>query len=152
MTGLNKVMKDATGQYFLQDSLKDKDAQIGYQGMTSLMETNKTEDTVLIIRHINAPKFQFVAKLDHQYVQCTKEDLKTEFTILGMVQRKIAPRETIDAFRLIPDISALENMNQQPMNRQNRRQAKKNINQPSPVDDIIEYPAINIYPIAIYLP
>ncbi len=141
VAGLGELMKVVTGQ----DPWKNADERQAYQGMTSLVAMHKPEKTIVVVRPLDAPRFQFIARLEPQYINCKKTDLKTELTFLGMVQRRLAPGETIDVFRLIPDMSSLENMN-----RSSRRKAEKAFSQNSPVDEIIKYPAVNIYPIAIY--
>lgn len=105
----------------------------------------KLDHTVLIGRSLDDSKFQVVTTLDPQYVKCKKEDLKTEISSLGVVQRRLARNESIDVFRLIPNSDSLENMN-----RENRRNAKKQAESISPIDEIIRYPALNIYPVALY--
>jgi hypothetical protein len=145
LTELNETVKFATGQDMLQNAFKSVEDRQAYKGMSSLVEQRKLQDTIIIIRPLNVEKFQFVANLDSKCLIDKKEDLKTEITIIGMVQRKLAVSETIDVFRLLPDASIFEDMN-----RENRRKAKRNLNQKSPVDEIIKYPAVNIYPIAIY--
>ncbi|SRR6266568_4137855 len=141
IAGLSEMMKMVTGE----DPWKAPDARQAYQGMTSLAAMKKPEETIIIITPLDAPRFQFVAKLDTLHMNCRKEDLKTELTVLGMVQRRLSVGETIDVFRLLPELGSLESMN-----RAQRRKVKKNSSTISPVDEIIKYPAVNIYPIAIY--
>ncbi len=140
IAGFSDWWKSVTGR----DPWNAPDARQAYQGMTSLA-AKKTEDIIIIVTPFNSPRFQFVAKLDARQVKCQKEELKTEVTLLGMVQRRLAVGETIDVFRLIPEIGSLENLN-----RAQRRNVKKNSPTVSPVDEIIKYPAVNIYPFAIY--
>ena len=141
ISGASEMMREVTGQ----DPWKDHEALQAYHGMTSLAAMKKQEDIVIIATPLDSPRFKFVAKLSATQMTCQKEDLKAEVSILGMVQRRLAVSETIDVFRLLPDMSSLENLN-----RAQRRKMKKKNSTVSPVDEIIKYPAVHVYPIAIY--
>lgn len=146
ISDLAEVMK-ALGQ----DPLADPQANQAFQGLTALTSMKNQEDTVLIVTPFGSPKFKFVARLDATQLKRRKEDLKSEVTLFGKVQRRLAKNETIDVFRLIPELSSLQNLSQ-PTNRANRRQDTKKgtATTLSPIDEIIKYPAMQIQPIAIY--
>jgi len=144
ISDLAEIMK-ALGQ----DPWADPQANQAFQGFTSLAAKKKQEDTVVIVLPFGSPRFKFVARLDATRLKRRKEDLKAEITILGKVHRKLAEKEIIEIFRLIPEMNELQNLN-----RAQRRQAGKkganNISTQSPLDEIIKYPAMQLQPIAIY--
>ncbi len=143
ISNLAEVMK-AVGQ----DPWADPDANQAFQGFTSLAAKKNQEDTVVIITPFGSPQFKFVARLDATRLKRRKDDLKAEVTILGKVHRRLVKGETIDVFRLMPELSSLQSLN-----RAQKRQANKkatNASTQSPLDEVIKYPAMQLQPIAIY--
>jgi hypothetical protein len=143
-SSLIEIMK-AVGQ----DPLANNDTNQAYQGFSALIAKKVQEDIELIISPIGSPSFKFVAKLDTTRILRRKEDFETEVTILGKVRRKLAERETIDIFRVAPQLSQLKNLNRA----QRRGTSKNKAKMPStdtPFDEVVKFPAMQIQPIAIY--
>ncbi len=137
-SGLIEVMK-AIGQ----DPLADDSTKQAYQGFTNLIAKKSQEKIDLIVAPIGSPKFKFVAQLDIASLR-RKDNLETEVSILGKVQRKLARGEVLDIFRVLPRIEQIENLN-----RVQRRSAGKKTTD-SPLDEVVRYPAMQIQTIAVY--
>ena len=128
-----------------QEDILNAEAEQAYEGFQELASNSDQDETVLIVAPIGSPKFKFVAKLDVECIRGRKERLEVEVTMLGQVLRRLAPGDTIDAYRLLPKMSHLKNLN-----RVQKRAAAKMPSTDTPLDEVIRYPAIQIQPIAIY--
>ena len=151
---LTKAVSDFSGLIELmkaigQDPLADQETNQAYVGISTLIEKKAQEDTELIIAPIGSPNFKFVTKLDTIRILRRKDELETEVTVLGIVRRKLAERETIDIFRVAPRLNQLENLNRAQRRGVNKSKAKMPSTD-TPLDEVIKYPAMQIQPIAIF--
>ncbi|MGB8343713.1 MAG: hypothetical protein WCD86_02460 [Ktedonobacteraceae bacterium] len=129
--------------------LADNEVNEAYQGFTTLIAKKVQEGVQLIISPVGSPRFKFVANLHRSKITRPLEELDSEVTVLGKVQRKLAERETIDIFRIAPRLDQLGELNRIQRRGMNKGRAKIPSTD-TPLDQVIKYPAMQILPIAIY--
>jgi len=131
----------------LYDPSKDKEAQQIIDQFPNLKATTAPEETLVIATIAAAPAFKFVVKLKDEKLLRKKSALETEALILGKIERKLEKNDKpIDIFRLVPRLAAL-----QKLSRQQRRQLQKQSSSGTEFDESVKYPAIELFPVAIYL-
>jgi hypothetical protein len=129
------------------DPSKDQAMQQIIDQFPDLKATTAQEETLVIANIGAAPAFKFVVKLKDEKLLRKKSALETEALILGKVERKLAKNDNpIDIFRLVPRFAAL-----QKLNRDQRRQLQKQSSSGTEFDESVKYPAIELFPVAIYL-
>lgn len=136
------------GKAFGQDLLEDPKAREVFAYLSSIQ---KTIDTIVIVSPFGSPEFNFVAKLDRTRLSVNKDELVAEVSLLGKVTRRLSPKEKIEVVNLLPDLSKItQSLNRAQKRAQTQTQKTKAPPTSSPIDEAIEYPAIQVQPIAIY--
>ena len=88
--------------------------------------------------------FPLVAYLDEDYFKCAQENFVGEAYMVCKVLRKIQKGQSVKLDEIFDDIKKI------PMNRQQRRNLPKNMDNPELLRDIVKGPAIVVIPIAVY--
>lgn len=89
-------------------------------------------------------KYPLVAYLDESYFKCSQDDFVGEAYMVCKVLRKIPRGKNIKLDEIFADIKKL------PLNRQQRRNMPKNIDNPEEIKDIVKGSALVVVPIAVY--
>lgn len=150
---LARTMSDITSFVEMMETiglnpLANNEVNEAYHGFTTLIAKKAQEGVDLIISPVGSPKFKFVASLHRSKITRSLEELDSEVTVLGKVQRKLAERETIDIFRIAPRLDQLGELNRVQKRSMNKRAKQQSTD--SPIDEIIKYPAIQVVPVAVY--
>ena len=89
-------------------------------------------------------QYPLVASLDENYFRCEQESFVGQAYMLCKVIRKIPKGQSIKLDEIFDDIKKL------PMNRAQRRNMPKNMDNPAELRDVIKEPALVVLPIAVY--
>ena len=88
--------------------------------------------------------FPLVGRLDENYFKCELSQFVGQFYMLCKVQKKIAKGQSIKLDEIFEDIKKL------PLNREQRRNMPKNLDNPDIIRDVVKGPALQVIPVAIY--
>lgn len=147
LSGILEVMKLAG-----QDPFEDPAARLGYEGVSKLISAQENNGTFLLVSPLNAPNFTLYARIEPDKILRRKQDLESDVTLLGKVQKILLPGDRVDIFRLMPELTSLSTPT--PSNRASRRASRKgnskSVDTSSPWDEGISYPAIQVQPVAVF--
>ena len=85
-----------------------------------------------------------VAYLDESFFRCTQDSFIGQAYLLCKIIRKVPKGQSLKLDEIFDDIKKL------PLNRAQRRNMLKNIDNPAELRDIIKGPALVVLPIAVY--
>ena len=135
---LATVFQEITDQQLL-----DKQAKEAVAGFSALGKL-KSGKTISCVFNFEDGRFPIVAYLDEDYFKCEQESFVGESYMVCKVLRKIQKGQSVKLDEIFDDIKKI------PMNRQQRRNLPKNMDNPEGLKDVIKGPALVVVPIAVY--
>ena len=138
LSELATVIQGITDQQLL-----DKQAKEAVAGFSALGEL-KSGKSISCVFSFEDGKYPLVAYLDEDYFKCDQENFVGESYMVCKVLRKIQKGQSVKLDEIFDDIKKI------PMNRQQRRNLPKSMENPEILRDVIKGPALVVVPIAVY--
>lgn len=138
LNDLATVIQGITEQEILDKEAKD--AVLGFSALGKL----QTGKSISCVFNFEDGKFPLVAYLDEDYFKCEQENFVGESYMVCKVLRKISKGQNVKLDEIFDEIKKI------PMNRQQRRNLPKNMENPEGIRDVIKGPALVVVPIAVY--
>lgn len=135
---LAAIFQEITDQQILDG--KAKEAVAGF----SALEQLQSGKAISCVFSFTDEKFPLIAYLDEKYFKCDQESFIGESYMVCKVLRKIPKGRNVKLDEIFDDVKKL------PMNRQQRRNMPKNMENPEILKDVIKGPALVVIPIAVY--
>ncbi len=135
---LATVFETITDQQIL-----DKKATEAVQGFSALGQMKSGKEIACVFEFADG-KYPIVAYLDESYFRCTQDNFVGQSYLLCKIIRKIPKEQSIKLDEIFDDFKKL------PLNRTQRRNMPKNIDNPAGIRDVIKGPALVVLPIAVY--
>ena len=126
-----------------QQSILDAKSEEAINGFSALGKL-KSENGVSCVFSFEDNMFPLVGRLDENYFKCELSQFVGQFYMLCKVQKKIAKGQSIKLDEIFEDIKKL------PLNREQRRNMPKNLDNPDIIRDVVKGPALQVIPVAIY--
>ena len=133
----------STVQPFTEQPLLDKKTEEVVKGFTAL-EQLRSGKAISCVFEFEDKKFPIVAYLDESFFRCNQDNFVGESYLLCKVIRKIPKGKNIKLDEVFEDVKNL------PLNRAQRRNLPKNIDNPAEISDVIKGPAFVVLPVAVY--
>lgn len=130
-------------QGITEQQLLDKKASEAIDGFAALEQLRSGKEIACVLNFEDG-KFPLVAFLDENYFKCEQENFVGQSYVLCKVLRKIPKGKNIKLDEIFDDVKNL------PLNREQRRNMPKNMDNPDMVKDVIYGPALVVIPIAVY--
>jgi len=130
-------------QVFSDTPLIDKKGKEAIDGLTKLGEI-KTNKEISCVFNFEDNKFPIVTYLDEQYFNVSQEQFVGQVYMFCKIQRKIEKGKSIKLDEIFEEIKNI------PLNREQRRNFPKNMENPEIIRDEIKGPAFTVIPIAVY--
>lgn len=130
-------------QGITEQPVLDKEAQEAVTGFSALGKL-KSGKEIACVFNFEDGKFPLIAHLDENYFKCEQENFVGEAYVVCKVLRKIPKGKSVKLDEIFDDLKKI------PMNRQQRRNMPKNMDNPEPLRDVIKGPALMVVPIAVY--
>ena len=89
-------------------------------------------------------RYPLIAYLDQSFFRCDQDSFVGQEYLLCKVIRKIPKGKSVKLDEVFDDIRKM------PLNREQRRQLPKNMDNPIEIRDVIKGPALVVLPIAVY--
>lgn len=138
LSELATVIQGITDQQLL-----DKQAKEAVAGFSALGELQSGK-SISCVFSFEDGKYPLVAYLDEDYFKCDQENFVGESYMVCKVLRKIQKGQSVKLDEIFDDIKKI------PMNRQQRRNLPKSMENPEILRDVIKGPALVVVPIAVY--
>ena len=130
-------------QTITEQKILDKKATEVVNGFSAL-EQLKAGKSISCVFEFEDGKFPLVAYLDESYFRCEQDNFVGQAYLLCKIIRKIPKGQNIKLDEILDDIKKL------PLNRAQRRNMPKNMDNPAEIRDVINGPALIVLPIAVY--
>ena len=135
---LAAVLETVTDQKLL-----DKKATEAVQGFSALGQMKSGKEITCVFEFEDG-KLPLVAYLDESYFRCGQDNFVGQAYLLCKIIRKVPKGQSIKLDEIFDDIKKL------PLNRAQRRNMPKNMDNPAELRDVIKGPALVVLPIAVY--
>ena len=135
---LAAVFETITDQQIL-----DKKAAEAVSGFSALGQMKSGKEIACVFEFEDG-KYPLVAYLDESYFRCGQESFVGQAYLLCKIIRKVPKGQSIKLDEIFDDIKKL------PLNRAQRRNMPKNMDNPAELRDVIKGPALVVLPIAVY--
>ena len=135
---LAAVFETITDQQIL-----DKKATEAVQGFSALGQMKSGKEIACVFEFADG-KYPIVTYLDESYFRCTQDNFVGQSYLLCKIIRKIPKGQSIKLDEIFNDFKKL------PLNRAQRRNMPKNMDNPAELRDVIKGPALVVLPIAVY--
>ena len=135
---LAAVLETVTDQKLL-----DKKATEAVQGFSALGQMKSGKEIACVFEFEDG-KHPLVADLDESYFRCGQDNFVGQAYLLCKIIRKVPKGQSIKLDEIFDDIKKL------PLNRAQRRNMPKNMDNPAELRDVIKGPALVVLPIAVY--
>ena len=135
---LAAVLETVTDQKLL-----DKKATEAVQGFSALGQMKSGKEIACVFEFEDG-KHPLVAYLDESYFRCGQDNFVGQAYLLCKIIRKVPKGQSIKLDEIFDDIKKL------PLNRAQRRNMPKNMDNPAELRDVIKGPALVVLPIAVY--
>ena len=132
-----------TIQGLTNQQVLDSEAEATITSISALGELTPNKE-ISCVFNFEDNQFPMVAYLDEQYFKGTQDRFVGQFYMLCKIQKKILKGQNIKLDEIFEDIKSL------PLNRAQRRNMPKNIDNPDIIRDVIHGPAMVVIPIAVY--
>lgn len=141
---VKKLSELATAfQGITDQQLLDKKAQDAIAGF-SVLEQIQSGKAISCVFNFEDGKYPLVAQLDESYFKCDQESFIGESYMVCKVLRKIPKGKSVKLDEIFDDFKKL------PLNRQQRRNMPKDMENPDGLKDVVKGPALVVVPIAVY--
>ena len=121
----------------------DKKAAEAVNGFSALGQIKSGKEIACVFEFEDG-KYPLVAYLDESYFRCGQESFVGQAYLLCKIIRKVPKGQSIKLDEIFDDIKKL------PLNRAQRRNMPKNMDNPAELRDVIKGPALVVLPIAVY--
>jgi len=128
---------------FTDQEILDQKATEAISGFSALSQLKSGKEIACVFEFENK-QYPLVATLDESYFRCEQDSFVGQAYLLCKVIRKIPKGQNIKLDELFDNIKKL------PMNRAQRRNMPKNMDNPAEIRDVIKGPALVVLPIAVY--
>lgn len=128
---------------FTDQQILDKKANEAVQGLSALGQM-KSGKEIACVFEFEDDKHPLVAYLDESYFRCGQDNFVGQAYLLCKIIRKVTRGQSIKLDEIFDDIKKL------PLNRAQRRNMPKNMDNPAELRDVIKGPALVVLPIAVY--
>ena len=135
---LAAVFETITNQQIL-----DKKTTESVQGFSALGQIKSGKEITCVFEFADG-KHPIVAYLDESYFRCSQDNFVGQSYLLCKIVRKIPKGQSIKLDEVFDDFKKL------PLNRAQRRNMPKNMDNPAELRDVIKGPALVVLPIAVY--
>lgn len=135
---LAAVFETITNQQIL-----DKKTTESVQGFSALGQMKSGKEIACVFEFADG-KHPIVAYLDESYFRCSQDNFVGQSYLLCKIVRKIPKGQSIKLDEIFDDFKKL------PLNRAQRRNMPKNMDNPAELRDVIKGPALVVLPIAVY--
>lgn len=132
------TLESITDQKFL-----DKKANEAVQGLSALGQIKSGKELACVFEFEDG-KYPMVAYLDESFFRCGQDNFVGQAYLLCKIIRKIPKGQSIKLDEIFEDIKKM------PLNRAQRRNMPKNMDNPAELRDVIKGPAFLVLPIAVY--
>ncbi len=123
--------------------LLDKKATEAVQGFSALGQMRSGKEMACVFEFEDG-KHPLVAYLDESYFRCGQDNFVGQAYLLCKIIRKVPKGQSIKLDEIFDDVKKL------PLNRTQRRNLPKNMENPAELRDVIKGPALVVLPIAVY--
>ena len=130
-------------QNITDQEIFDKKTEKAVTGFSALGKM-KSGKEISCVFNFDDGKYPIVSYLDENYFRCEQENFIGQSYMLCKVIRKVPKGKSIKLDELFDDIKKM------PLNRSQRRNMPKNIDNPSEIRDVIKGPALVVFPVALY--
>lgn len=121
----------------------DKKTTESVQGFSALGQIKSGKEITCVFEFADG-KHPIVAYLDESYFRCSQDNFVGQSYLLCKIVRKIPKGQSIKLDEIFDDFKKL------PLNRAQRRNMPKNMDNPAELRDVIKGPALVVLPIAVY--
>ena len=128
---------------FTDQEILDQKTTEAISGFSALSQLKSGKEIACVFEFENK-QYPLVATLDESYFRCEQDSFVGQAYLLCKVIRKIPKGQNIKLDELFDNIKKL------PMNRAQRRNMPKNMDNPVELRDVIKGPALVVLPIAVY--
>ena len=135
---LAAVFETITDQQIL-----DKKATEAVNGFSALGQM-KSGKEIACVFEFDDGKYPLVAYLDESYFRCGQDSFVGQAYLLCKIVRKVPKGQSVKLDEIFGDVKKL------PLNRAQRRNMPKNMDNPAELRDVIKGPALIVLPIAVY--
>lgn len=135
---LAAVFETITDQQIL-----DKKATEAVNGFSALGQM-KSGKEIACVFEFDDGKYPLVAYLDESYFRCGQDSFVGQAYLLCKIVRKVPKGQSIKLDEIFDDVKKL------PLNRAQRRNMPKNMDNPAELRDVVKGPALIVLPVAVY--
>lgn len=141
---VKKIAEMATiFETFTDQKILDKEAESAVNGFSAL-EQMKSGKEIACVFEFEDGRYPLIAYLDQSFFRCDQDSFVGQEYLLCKVIRKIPKGKSVKLDEVFDDIRKM------PLNREQRRQLPKNMDNPIEIRDVIKGPALMVLPIAVY--
>lgn len=130
-------------QPLTDQTLLDQEATKAINGFAALGQF-KSGKEISCVFEFEDGQYPMVAYLDENYFRCTQDSFIGQAYLLCKIIRKVPKGQDLKLDEIFDDIKKL------PLNRAQRRNMPKNMDNPAELRDIVKGPALVVLPIAVY--
>lgn len=139
-----KIAELATAIEPLTDqTLLDQKATKAINGFTALSQL-KSGKEISCVFEFEDRQYPMVAYLDERYFRCDQDSFIGQAYLLCKIIRKVPKGQNLKLDEIFDDVKKL------PLNRAQKRNMPKNMDNPAELRDIVKGPALVVLPIAVY--
>lgn len=124
-------------------TLLDQEATKAINGFAALSQF-KSGKEISCVFEFEDGQYPMVAYLDESYFRCAQDSFIGQAYLLCKIIRKVPKGQNIKLDEIFDDVKKL------PLNRAQRRNIPKNMDNPAELRDIVKGPALVVLPIAVY--
>ena len=124
-------------------TLLDQKATKAINGFAALSQF-KSGKEISCVFEFEDGQYPMVAHLDESYFRCAQDSFIGQAYLLCKIIRKVPKGQNIKLDEIFDDVKKL------PLNRAQRRNMPKNMDNPAELRDIVKGPALVVLPIAVY--
>lgn len=132
-----------TMQGFIDTELIDKETEKMLKGFSALEQLQSGKEIACVCSFEDG-KYPMVAYLDENYFRCSQDNFVGQSYMLCKVMRKVPKGQSVKLDEIFDDIKSI------PLNREQRRNMPKNLDNPEQIRDVVKGPALVVLPIAVY--
>jgi len=141
---ISKIAELATiFENITEQQLLDKKATEAVNGFSALGQL-KSGKEIACVFNFDDGRFPMVSYLDESYFRCAQDNFIGQAYMLCKVIRKIPKGQSVKLDEIFDDVKKL------PLNRTQRRNMPKNVDNPTEIRDVIKGPTLIVLPISVY--
>ena len=121
----------------------DKKATEAVNGFSALGQMKSGKEIACVFEFEDG-KYPLVAYLDESYFRCGQDSFVGQAYLLCKIVRKVPKGQSIKLDEIFDDVKKL------PLNRAQRRNMPKNMDNPAELRDVVKGPTLIVLPVAVY--